>query len=155
MFSDQWMQDNGFWEGKETRVIKIKEVLGNKKDLPPLISVTPQEKLIRAIALVQEFSISQLPVIENGKIIGSLNEASLMKFLLDGIEPEHQDIAGVMGKPLPALDENTDIFEAYRILLSGTSGIVVTKNDEPQAIITRTDLVNYWIKNRKGDDYGI
>lgn len=152
LYSDQWMKDNGFWEGKEVRVIKIKEVLAIKKDLPMLISVTPREKLIRAVSMIQEFNISQLPVIENGKILGSLNEASLMKLLLEGVEAESQDIADVMGKPLPVLEENTNIFEAYRILLSGASGIVVTRDGEPQALITRADLVNYWIKNNKGDD---
>ncbi len=151
IFSDQWMQENGFWEGKRSRTVTIKEILLNKKNLPPLISVSPQDKLIRAVSLIQEFNISQLPVIDGENIVGSLNEASLMQLLHDGIEFERQDIATVMGKPLPSLEERTDISEAYRVLLSGATGIVVKKEGVPIGLITRADLVSYWISQKKED----
>ncbi len=151
IFSDQWMQENGFWEGKRSRAVTIKEILLNKKNLPTLISVSPQDKLIRAVSLIQEFNISQLPVISGQEIVGSLNEASLMQLLHDGIEFERQDIATVMGKPLPSLEETTDVSEAYRVLLSGATGIVVKREGIPIGLITRADLVTYWISQKKGD----
>ncbi len=149
IFSDQWMQENGFWEGRKSRTVTIKDILINKKSLPPLLSVSPQDKLIQAVSLIQEFNISQLPVIDGKNIVGSLNEASLMQLLHDGIEFDRQDIATVMGKPLPFLDENTDISEAYRVLLSGATGIVVKREDSPVGLITRADLVTYWISQKK------
>lgn len=148
IFSDQWMQENGFWEGKSPRKVIIKEILTDKKNFPPLIAVSPQDKLIRAVSLIREFNISQLPVIEGENIVGSLNEASLMQFLHNGIEFDKQEIATVMGKPLPSLDENTDISEAYRVLLSGATGIVVKHKDSPIGLITRADLVIYWIEHK-------
>jgi cystathionine beta-synthase len=90
-------------------------------------------------------------VIDSGEIVGSLNEASLMQLLHDGIDFQLQDIKSVMGKPLPALDENTDVSEAYRILLSGATGVVVKRKELPIGLVTRTDLVNYWISRKKGD----
>ena len=149
------MQENGFWEGKKTRSINVKEILVQKSNLPSLISVSSQDKLIRAISLMQKFNISQLPVIDGTKVVGSLNEASLMQLLYDGIEFEHQDIGTVMGKPLPLLDEKTDISEAYRILLSATTGIVIKQKDTPVGLITRADLVTYWISQKRRDLYEI
>ncbi len=149
IYSDQWMQENGFWEGRRYRTITIKEILTGKKNLPPLISVSPQDKLIHAVSLIQEFNISQLPVIENKNIVGSLNEASLMQLLHDGIEFERQDISTVMGKPLPSLDENTDVSEAYRVLLSGVTGIVVKRQALPFGLITRADLLSFWLTQKK------
>ncbi|MEW6074859.1 MAG: cystathionine beta-synthase [Candidatus Omnitrophota bacterium] len=149
VFSDRWMQENGFWEGKQLRTVVIKEVLAGKKSLPSLISVSRQDKLIRAASLIQEFNISQLPVINNNDVVGSLNEASLMQLLHDGVEFDKQDIATVMGKPLPSLDENTDISEAYRVLLSGATGIVVMHDGVPAGLLTRTDLVSYWITQKE------
>jgi len=152
IFSDQWIQANGFWEGKTTQAVNIREILKQKKNtLPSLLSVSPHDKLIRAVSLMQEFNISQLPVIDYNNIVGSLNEASLMQLLHDGIEFERQDIATVMGKPLPSLEEITDASEAYRVLLSGATGIVVKKEDVPIGLITRADLVTYWISQKKGD----
>ena len=149
IFSDSWMQENGFWEGRKPEVITIKKILLSKKSLPELISISLKDKLTRAVVLLQEFNISQLPVIDNKNVVGSLNEASLMQLLHDGIEFEKQDIAAVMGKPLPSLDEKSDISEAYRVLLSGATGIVVKQNGIPIGLLTRSDLVTYWVKQKK------
>jgi len=90
-------------------------------------------------------------VIDGEDIVGSLNEASLMQLLHDGIEFERQEIRTVMGKPLPSLEESTDISEAYRVLLSGATGIVVKKEGAPIGLITRADLVVYWVSQKEGD----
>lgn len=144
IFSDSWMQKNGFWEDKEVRVVKVREILNHKKGLPPIISITTGEILSKAVKLMHEYNISQLPVIDNRKVVGSLDEPSLMKLLHDGIEVTKQQISEVMGKPLPMRDEDTDITEAYRVLLSGTTGVIVTRNEIPIGVITRVDLINYW-----------
>lgn len=149
IYSDQWMQENGFWEGPRSRPVNIGEIIRAKNNLPQLIYVSSKDKLIKAISFIQEYNISQLPVIDNKEVVGSLNESSLMQLLHDSIEFERQDIATVMGKPLPALDETTDISEAYRILLSGTTGVVVKKEGVPIGLITRADLVAYWITQKK------
>jgi cystathionine beta-synthase len=150
IFSDQWMQENGFWEGEITQAVNVGEILKQKKNtLPSLLSLTSRDKLVRAVSLMQEFNISQLPVIDQDNNVGSLNEASLMQLLHDGLDFEKQDIATVMGKPLPALEERIDLSEAYRVLLSGATGIVVKKEGVPVGLITRADLVAYWIGERK------
>lgn len=155
IYSDKWMQENGFWEGEKTETITIREVLAEKKGLPPIIYVTPKDTLITAIRIMQDYNISQLPVIEEKEVVGSLNEASLMQLLHDGVKFEEQQISVVMGKPLPALDRETDIAEAYRVLLSGAAGIVVKKKDEPVGLITRADLVSHWMLNKGEKSYEI
>ena len=151
LYSDQWMQENGFWEGRKSRTVTVKEILRSKRNLPLLISVSPHDKLIQAVFLIQELNISQLPVIDGNDIVGSLNDSSLMQLLHDGIEFDRQDIGLVMGKPLPSLDERIDISEAYRVLLTGATGIVVKQEGVPVALITRADLVTYWITEKEED----
>jgi cystathionine beta-synthase len=72
-----------------------------------------------------------------------------MKLLHDGTDMTGQQVSSAMGKPLATLDEATDVSEAYRVLLSGTAGIVVTDNSVPVGVITRTDLINYWASQRE------
>ena len=149
MYSDAWMRENGFWEGNEIKVTKVKEIVTRKKDLPPMISVHSRDILSKAVKLMHEYSVSQLPVIDHEKVVGSLNEASLMKLLHDGVEFTKQEIFSVMGKPLPALDKEVDVSEAYRLLLSGTTGIIVTRDEVPIGVITRTDLINHWVTQKE------
>lgn len=145
IYSDSWMQENGFWEGKTVKNTKVKEILSLKMDFPFLICVSPFDTLTQATKLLQKMNISQLPVIENNQVVGSLTEASLMKFLHEGINFSNQTVAAVMGKPLPILDENVDIAEAYRVLLSGTTGIIIKQDEVLIGFITRADLIRYWI----------
>lgn len=156
IFSDSWMSENGFWDGTENKPVSIKELLSRKRNLPPIISVSSSEVLSTAIKLMHRYNISQLPVIDNWKVTGSLNEASIMKSLNDGIEFSKQRISAVMARPLPLLNEGVDVSEAYRLLLSGSTGIVVT-NDEgmPKAILTRTDIIDFMILKREGNIYEI
>ncbi|OGS20568.1 MAG: cystathionine beta-synthase [Elusimicrobia bacterium RIFOXYA2_FULL_39_19] len=156
IFSDSWMQENGFWEGLKNKSVKLKDILNGRKGMPPIISVKPHESLASAVKLMHRYNISQLPVIESGKVIGSLNEASIMKNLSDGIDIFKQKISAIMGKPLPHLQEGQDISEAYRILLSGSSGIIVTSDREsPVAVITRSDLIDYFITQKEEFVYEI
>lgn len=145
IYSDTWMQENGFWEGKTRKTTKIGEILAQKKDFPSLISVSPRDTLSHVIKLLQKLNISQVPVIENNQVVGSLNEASLMALLHEGINFSNQEVWAVMGKPLPILDEAIDVSEAYRVLLSGTPGIIIKQNEVPIGLITRADLIKYWI----------
>ncbi len=148
IFSERWMQENGFIEARQDRKIALKEILGCKDKVPPIISVSPSDKLIKAVSLMQEFNISQLPVIDGENNTGSLNESSVMQLLYKGIEFDRQEAGTVMGKPLPSMDENSDVSEAYRVLLSGEAGIVVKKEGKPAGLITMADIVNYWLKRK-------
>lgn len=145
IYSDTWMQENGFWEGKTVKFTKVGEILFQKTDFPSLVSVKPSDTLSQATNLLQELNISQIPVIDNDRVVGNLNEAVLMKLLHEGINFFNQDVSAVMGRPLPILDENIDINEAYRLLLSGNTGIIIKRNEKPVGLITRADLIKYWI----------
>jgi predicted transcriptional regulator len=53
-----------------------------------------------------------------------------------------------MARPLPQVEANTDISEVYRLLMSGHSGVVVTRGGSIDGIVTRIDLVNFWEAQR-------
>ena len=155
IFSDQWMQENGFWEGRKPKAVSLADVLSGKTGFPQIISVSPEDRLETAIGLMKEYGISQVPVISGSGVVGSLNEASLMKLLHDKADFKGMEISSVMGRPIPSLDEGTDVSEAYRLLLSGASGIVVKKQGLSSGLITRADLVNYWARRKGEGDYEI
>lgn len=155
IYSDTWMQENGFWEGGKIKATKLTEILAKKVDFPSLVSVSSRDTLRRAIALLQKLNISQLPVIDEQQVVGSLTEALLMKLLHEGINFSNQEVSAVMGKPLPVLDQEVDVAQAYRVLLSGTTGIIVKRDEVPAGLITRADLIRYWISQTEESQNGI
>ena len=150
IFCDRWMQENGFLDHVPAHVT-AGDVLESKQGVPALISISPQEKAIRAMKIMEEFSISQLPVIDNGRAVGSLNEVTLVRLLHDGVDPNEKLVSEVMGKPLPQLDELTDISEPYRLLLAGHGGVIVTRDGKAFGFLARIDLAHFWANRKNGE----
>ncbi|MHA1835992.1 MAG: helix-turn-helix domain-containing protein, partial [Candidatus Odinarchaeia archaeon] len=73
---------------EETLKLKktVKDILKFKnkerKKLPPVISVSPKQKVSDAINLMKKHGVSQLPVIENGRAVGSVYEDILLEKVL-------------------------------------------------------------------------
>jgi cystathionine beta-synthase len=55
-----------------------------------------------------------------------------------------------MARPLPVLDATTHLDEAYRMLMSGHTGVLVTQDGKIVDIVTRIDLVQYWNRAKEG-----
>lgn len=150
MYNDAWMRERGFWEEGAREAITAGDVLRMKRALPKLIAVGPRERLRRVIELMHIYNISQIPVMDGGRSIGSLNESTVMKLLFDGIDFDNQDVQAVMGRPLPEIAATADISEAYRLFLAGATAAIVTENGVGLGVITRTDVIERMIVRRAG-----
>ena len=82
--------------------------------------------------------ISQLPVIENGKVVGTVTEEGIVSNLSSTIAEEK--VGKIMQAPMPQVPEDTSI-SIIRPLLENHYGILVTKKGEVAGIITRSDLL--------------
>jgi cystathionine beta-synthase len=147
-FSDQWMREAGIPVGEPAKFTAGK-VLAAKHGVAKLIAIGSRNKAIEAMELMENFAISQLPVIDDGKAVGALSEVTLIKHLHDGVDLEQKSVREIMGKPLPAVDEKVDVSEPYRLLMAGYSGVIVTRNGTPQGFLTRIDLAHFWARQIK------
>ena len=148
IFSDDWMFENGFLN-QEPEKVSIGEILYIKERMPSLISINSHDLAINAANIMGETGISQLPVLKDKKVVGGVNEVTLIKLLHDGIDLDEIKVEQVMGEPFPALGEDVNISELYRLLMAGHGGVIVTKNNEAKGFLTRMDLVNFWTKRMK------
>ncbi|MHB1355051.1 MAG: cystathionine beta-synthase [Anaerolineae bacterium] len=148
VFSDTWMQDNGYLK-KPERTTTAGDLLRTKHGLPPLISVTAIEMSQEALRTMEHYGISQLPVIAGECLAGSVNEMTLVKLLHDGVDLAIKPVSEVMGKPLPQVDEAVDLAEPYRLLVAGHSGVVVARGGIPYGFLTRIDLARFWADSAK------
>ncbi|MHB0975785.1 MAG: cystathionine beta-synthase [Candidatus Aquicultorales bacterium] len=141
-YSDKWMEKNGF-ETQEQPSVTLGDIL-RAKSFPNLISIAPSAQAIEALKSLRRHEISQIPVIEGDRVLGTIHEMTLMKLLHDGADLAEQKVADIMGRPLPVVDENAESGEAYRLLLSGNSGIVILAGGHPAGVVTQMDLVELW-----------
>ena len=149
IFSDRWMQENGFWESGDKERTTVDHVFPVKTSTPSIVYVASNAPVKDAFELMHKYNISQIPVIDDDRSVGSLQEATLLKLIYDGIDFANQQVRAVMGKPLPVVDAQTDVSEAYRILLSGSNAVIVSENNIPKSVLTRIDLIDFYTRNKQ------
>ena len=145
-FDDGWMKANklSFDQPPAHSVGDLLKKRGPRK----LVSVTPDATAEQAIQLLEATGISQLPVLDGGRPVGSVQEVSLARILHDGRDPTTVPIGELMARPLPVVDIHTHLDEAYRLLLAGYTGVLATQDGEVIDIVTRIDLIHYWDQTR-------
>jgi cystathionine beta-synthase len=146
IFSDQWMQENGYGESGTRARATVRAALAEHRTLPAIISVSPEEPALTAIDLFHRYNISQIPVMDGARPVGSLQEATLLSLMADGVDLSGKRIGAVMGKPLPLVDMDADVAEAQRLLQAGANALIVVDEGIPSSVITRIDLIDYYTR---------
>jgi cystathionine beta-synthase len=142
IFNDEWMRTNGFL-GEAGLAATVGEVLRSKGELPKLITVAPTDTVRRGVELMREFQISQIPVVDKGQMVGSINEVAVMQLIFDHADIVHAEVKDVMGRPFPLLDEKDELAHAYRELSLGHAAIVVGHEGKAIGVLTKMDIINY------------
>ena len=101
------------------------------------------------MSLIDANGVSQLPVLQDGKAVGSIQEVTLARILHDGADLSTLSVAKIMARPLPQLDTSVNLDEAYRLLLAGNPGVLATEHGAVVGIITRIDLARFWNGQRE------
>jgi cystathionine beta-synthase len=113
-----------------------------------LVTISPDATVADAIDLLQSTGISQLPVLQDGKPVGSIQEVTLARVLHDDADPAQVKVNDIMARPLPVLELSVHLDEAYRLLLAGNTGVLAVADGTVIDIVTRIDLVQYWSQMR-------
>jgi cystathionine beta-synthase len=142
LYSEEWMIERGYLKplGRSHTVGELLQRRGNV----PIIAINPDAKAEDAIVLLRRHGISQMPVIEDNKVVGQIRELTLARVLHQRLDPRGVRVREIMARPMPTVDEHVDLDEVYRVLSAGNSGVVVLRRGEPFGVVTRIDLVNFW-----------
>ena len=77
------------------------------------IGVAPDEPVAEAIGRFHHYGISQLPVMQDNTVVGSLTETQLLQRFASGERLNGQRVRDWQGPPLPTLPETATVREAY------------------------------------------
>ena len=146
-FDDDWLAENKLqWNVQPAH--SLGDLLRTRGPRA-LVTVAPDATAAAAIELLQGAGISQLPVLQNGKPVGSVHEVTLARVLHDNSDPAQVSVGEIMAKPLPQLEANVHLDEAYRLLMAGNTGVLAVEDGKVIDIITRIDLIQYWNQPRQ------
>ena len=138
--SDEWMKEKRML-GVEKMTVGLINQLKSDDMTPHLVSVGPAHKVSDALQMMKTYSISQLPVLEEGKSVGSLREGRIMAKLLDNRELMEAPVSEVMDRALPVVNEDIGLRTAVKYLKSSPA-LLVEEYGRIVGIVTRQDVVD-------------
>jgi cystathionine beta-synthase len=138
MFNDEWMREKGFIEkhGMKARDLVAMKLSGE------LCSLESDEPVEHAIRLMSEHDFSQLSVMRDNRLVGSLNETHLYNELVRNPEVKRQPVDTIMQPAFPFVDVSTPVDLLQTMITPQNPAVLVRdfKTDKT-FIITRSDLI--------------
>ena len=118
---------------------------GHSSKLNPLIWVSPEDKVRRAVILMRRHGISQLPVLKGNTSIGSISDGVIIKQLMTiGSQTVFAlSVHEIMEPAFPTIDINENVESALSKIASGIDAILVLDEERPVGIITKIDIIAF------------
>jgi cystathionine beta-synthase len=139
IFNDDWMKENQYLDSPVR--LTTGDVLRQKDTGQQMIAVSSDATIGEAIDLMRRHSISQIPVLAEGAILGSLDENRLLKLLITSGEAWHHNVAECMDAPFPVVREDTPVEDLASILQDRVQALIIERRDGRMDIVTKSDLI--------------
>jgi cystathionine beta-synthase len=126
VYNDEWMKNHGFLEDKTFGTAK--DIISARNGDYQLVVVGKDDKVKDAIALMNNTSVSQIPVMENGHVVGSITDNKLLSKIITDPALKDASVAEVM--------EDSMKFVA----LGSTLDVLSSMVDKEKAVLVRDEL---------------
>ena len=147
VFNDDWLNQYGFLPAGAERTVG--EVLrGKSGSLPDLVHTHPNETIAEAVHILQEYGVSQMPVVRAeppimaAEVAGSVSERVLLDALYAGKARMADPVEEHMSDPLPPIGSNEPVSEAVAAL-ENADALLVQEDGKPVGVVTRQDLLSF------------
>ena len=150
VFNDEWLAQYGFpVEGAEQDTQTVGDVLRGKDGrLPDLVHTHPAETIAEAVHILQEYGVSQMPVVRAeppivaAEVAGSVSERTLLDALFAGTARLTDPVEEHMSPTLPTIGSTEPAGAAVK-LLESADAVLVHEDGKPVGVLTRQDLLTY------------
>ena len=138
--SDEWMKEKLLLEPQKITAALIAETKngGGPKEL---VFVGPDDLLKDALAKMDENGVTQIPVLEDQRSVGSLRESHVLAKLLTNRDLLEGKVSDVMDKSFPVVEMDTNIKD-IRSKLQKSPAVLIEDFKRVTGIITRSDVLD-------------
>ncbi len=140
MYNDYWLLDQGYLDRPASGTLR--ELITRRYEEGGVITVAPDDTLLTAFQRMRMADISQVPVIEQGRCVGVLDESDLLLAVHGDPARFHSPVRDAMTSRLETISPEEHIDSVYGILDRGLVALV-TDGDAFIGLITRSDLLSY------------
>ena len=137
IFNDDWMLERGFLDREKT----VTDVL-SLRDHNEFIAVESNHLIREVFNMMKAHDISQLPILENNEIVGSISETAVLNYLLENpMAHAEEPVSVIMESAFPEVKPDLPISELNRFLSKKVRAVIVRKTSGEPEIITQYDVL--------------
>ena len=140
IFNDDWMRENGFLE-EEKGLGTVKDLLANKPGAQ-VVTASSDARVRDVIETMKKHGISQLPVLEHGKLRGMVQEVDLLRHLVKGSGTLDSSIADLVESDYATVTPSTKV-ELLKGVLNDAKIAIVLDRENVVGVVTKIDLIDY------------
>jgi cystathionine beta-synthase len=139
IYNDDWMRNHGFLEDKAYGTAR--DIVTSRNDAYQLVVVGKTDKIKDVIAIMNDKSVSQIPVMEDGIVIGSLTDNKLLLKIIENPELKDAAVGQVMEDSMHfvALDSTLDVLSS---MVEKEKAVLVRDDKHRVHIITKHDILS-------------
>ncbi len=139
IYNDDWMRDRGFLETE----MKVKHLI-EKKEYIEMKSVQPDTPVREVLKTMKDGDFSQMPMVENGKITGSVSQNQVLEYILSNpLSNADKPVADIAGKPFPEVSPDLPLKEIYQYMNKNITAVTVVDHMGRIHIITQYDILQF------------
>jgi cystathionine beta-synthase len=142
MYNDEWMQENGFLAPER---ITVKYLLDTKAKHPDgVIAVDTTTTVRDALAILKKHDISQVPVLQGDRPVGSLHDHDVMMQVIERPGIAHEPVSAIMGPSFPTVAKEAPIEDVLRLMGAKENyAVLVVEAGVLEGILNRYDVIEY------------
>lgn len=137
IYNDDWMRERGFLDTE----LRVKDIITRKQE-KSFYTVRQSDTVRFAFDLMKSHDISQLPVVDQESIVGSLSESAVLNFLLENpLRNGDRPVADIMAEPLPVVDEYLPFSQLRNYISKQIPAVLARDKAGIYHIITQYDMI--------------
>ena len=140
LFNDFWLEDQGFIEREQHG--DLRDLIGRPHDERATITVGPGDVLTTAHNRLRNAGFSQLPVMDEGQLVGVVTEDTIIRFVYGHPELMHAPVSDAMESAFIKLDKGESVNNLVAMLRVQPYAAIMD-GEQFLGLITRSDVLNY------------
>ncbi len=137
--SDEWMKEKLLLEPQRMSAGLIIETK-NSGAPAQLVYVTPEDTVCHALERMSESGVTQIPVLEDHRSIGSLRESRVLTKLLQNRDLLESPVSEVMDESFPVMEVDANLSDIKKKLQKAPA-VLIEDFKRITGIITRSDVL--------------
>ena len=137
LYNDEWMRERGFLDDE----MKVKDLIARKEN-KNFFAVQISDTVRQAFNIMKENDISQMPVMNNGDMVGSITENSVLSYLLENpLNNTEKKVETIMDSAFPVVEEDLPYRQLTQYMSKKVNAVVAKDKAGDLHVLTKYDII--------------